>query len=80
VRFALDRYSVPAKGLDEGVEAYVPYSGKLSDVSARMENGLRASLGYAGATSIKDLWRVATFGAISPMGALELGAHTVIPK
>jgi len=80
VRFALDRYSVPAKGLDEGVEAYVPYAGKLSDVIARQENGLRASLGYAGARSIEDLWRTATFGAVSPLGAVELGAHSVIPK
>ncbi|HYB45711.1 MAG TPA: guanosine monophosphate reductase [Nitrososphaerales archaeon] len=80
VRFALDRYSVPAKGLDEGVEAYVPYAGKLPDVIARMENGLRASLGYAGATNIRDLWRVATFGLVSPLGAAELGAHSLIPK
>jgi IMP dehydrogenase/GMP reductase len=80
VRFALDRYSVPAKGLDEGVEAYVPYAGKLDDVAERLENGLRASLGYAGATSIKDLWRVASFGAVSPLGAVELGAHSLVPK
>lgn len=80
VRFALDRYSVPAKGLDEGVEAYVPYVGRLDDAVARMENGLRAALGYAGARSIKDLWRVASFGAVSPLGSVELGAHSVIPK
>jgi IMP dehydrogenase len=29
VRFAIDRYSVPAKGLDEGVEGYVPYVERL---------------------------------------------------
>jgi IMP dehydrogenase/GMP reductase len=80
VRFALDRYSVPVKGLDEGVEAYVPYAGRLADVIARMENGLRAALGYAGATSVKDLWRVASFGLISPLGAAELGAHSLMPK
>jgi IMP dehydrogenase len=80
VRFALDRYSVPAKGLDEGVEAYVPYEGKLDAVAARMENGLKASLGYAGAKNVKDLWRVASFGFVSPLGAVELGPHSLIPK
>jgi len=80
VRFALDRYSVPAKGLDEGIEAYVPYAGKLDIVAERMENGMRASLGYAGAKSISDLWRVASFGFVSPLGAVELGAHSLIPK
>lgn len=80
VRFALDRYSVPAKGLDEGVEAYVPYTGKASDAVERMENGLRAALGYAGATSIEDLWQVASFGLVSPLGSAELGAHSLIPK
>ena len=53
VRFALDRYSVPAKGLEEGVEAYVAYSGKAADVVAKMENGLKASFGYSGAKSVR---------------------------
>jgi len=80
VRFALDRYSVPAKGLDEGVEAYVPYAGKLADVMGRMANGLKAAMGYAGATDVKNLWRVASFGLVSPLGASELGAHSLMPK
>ena len=80
VRFALDRYSVPDKGLDEGVEAYVPYSGGLEGVLGRTENGLRAALGYAGARSVRDLWRVASFGTVSPLGAVELGAHSITPK
>lgn len=77
VRFALDRYSVPAKGLDEGVEAYVPYVGRTEDVVARMENGLRAAFGYAGARNVHDMWRVAAFGAMSTIGAGELGAHSL---
>ncbi|MDV3293211.1 MAG: IMP dehydrogenase [Nitrososphaerales archaeon] len=80
MRFALDRYSVPAKGLDEGVEAYVPYSGSAEKAVARMENGLRAALGYAGARSIEDLWSVASFGLVSASGAAELGTHSVKAK
>ena len=77
VRFAIDRYAVPAKGLDEGVEAYVPYVGKAEGVVARMENGLRAALGYAGAGSVEQLWKRASFGSMSAVGAGELGAHSL---
>lgn len=80
LRFAVDRYSVPAKGLDEGVEAYVPYAGKAADVLERMENGLRAAFGYAGARSLSEMWRSANFGAMSAIGAGELGAHTLEVK
>ena len=76
-RFAIDRYSAPAKGLEEGVEAYVPYSGKAMEAMGTMENGLRAALGYAGARSIRGMWRDAKFGVVSAIGAGELGAHSV---
>lgn len=80
VRFAVDRYAVPAKGLDEGIEAYVPYSGKAEEVLTTMENGLRAAFGYAGARSVEGMWRAATFGLMSPIGAGELGAHSLEVK
>ena len=79
VRFALDRYSVPAKGLDEGVEALVPYAGEAADVVGNLCNGLKASFGYAGAKGIQDLWRVAAFGLVSQSGSAELGAHSLTP-
>ena len=78
--YALDRYSVPAKGLDEGVEAYVNYAGKLEEVVDGFANGLRASFGYAGAKSIRDLWGVATFGQVSAVGYTELGVHSLTLK
>ncbi|MDA4122545.1 MAG: IMP dehydrogenase [Thaumarchaeota archaeon] len=79
-RFALDRYSVPAKGLDEGVEAYVPYAGTTEDVLSGIANGLRASFGYAGAKGIRDLWNVASFGVVSAVGYTELGSHSLTLK
>jgi IMP dehydrogenase len=79
-RYALDRYSVPAKGLDEGVEAYVKFTGKVEDVADGFSNGLRASFGYAGAKSIPDLWDVATFGQVSAVGYTELGVHSLTLK
>jgi IMP dehydrogenase/GMP reductase len=80
VRFAIDRYSVPAKGLDEGVEAYVPYVGGAEGVVGMMENGLRAAFGYAGAGSVKEMWRKASFGSVTSLGAEELGAHSIEVK
>ena len=76
VRFAIDRYSVPAKGLDEGIEAFVPYVGSTEKVVRRMENGLRAAFGYAGGSSVEGMWKNAEFGSVSAIGAAELGAHT----
>jgi len=80
VRFAIDRYSVPAKGLDEGVEAYVPFVGKAEGVVVTMENGLRAAFGYAGAGSVGEMWKKATFGSMSAVGSGELGAHSLEVK
>lgn len=80
VRFAVDRYTVPAKGLDEGVEAYVPYTGRVEEVLTRMENGLRAAFGYAGARSVEEMWKKASFGKVSAVGLAELGAHSLEVK
>jgi IMP dehydrogenase len=80
VRFALDRYSVPSKGLEEGVEGYVPYSGTVEEVTSRFCDGLRASFGYSGAKSIRDLWGAAAFGLVSPQGSSELGVHSLSRK
>jgi IMP dehydrogenase len=80
VRFALDRYSVPAKGLEEGVEAYVAYTGNTEATLSRLESGLKASFGYSGAGSINDLWDVASFGYVSPQGTSELGVHSLTLK
>jgi IMP dehydrogenase len=76
-RFAIDRYSVPAKGLDEGVEAYVPYVGKAEGVMTNMGNGLRAAFGYAGAGNVAEMWTKASFGSVTAVGSGELGAHSL---
>lgn len=80
VRFALDRYSVPSKGLDEGVEAYVPATGKAELLVGTFSDGLRAAFGYAGARSIPDLWNAASFGLVTALGSTELGVHSLTPK
>ena len=80
VRFAVDRYAVPAKGFDEGVEAYVAFAGRAETVVGTLANGLRAAFGYAGADSVRAMWSRARFGAITAIGAGELGAHSLEVK
>jgi IMP dehydrogenase len=77
-RYALDRYGQPAKGIAEGVEGVVPYRGDVQTVVEEFTGGLRASFGYAGATTIRDLWSKAKFGAVSAAGIDELRPHSII--
>jgi IMP dehydrogenase len=77
-RFAMDRYSQPAKGIAEGVEGVVPYRGDVQTVVEEFMAGLRAAFGYAGAVSINDLWSKAKFGAVSAAGVEELRPHNII--
>jgi IMP dehydrogenase len=77
-RFAIDRYNQPAKGIAEGVEGVVPYRGDVAAVVEEFAGGLRASFGYAGATSVKDLWVRAKFGAVSAAGLDEMRPHSII--
>ncbi len=61
-RFAVDRYARTVKRVAEGVEGLVPYKGPVSRVLKEFVEGIRAGLGYAGARSIEELWKVAKFG------------------
>jgi IMP dehydrogenase len=77
-RFAMDRYNQPAKGIAEGVEGVVPYRGDVQAVVEEFVGGLRAAFGYSGASSIKDLWAKARFGAVTAAGVDELRPHNII--
>ncbi len=77
-RYSLDRYSMPSKGVPEGVEGWVPYKGEVSIVLDELVSGLRASMGYAGARNIEELWRKAKLAALSPSGAEEARPHDIL--
>ena len=47
-RFAMDRYSQPAKGIAEGVEGVVPYRGDVQTVVEEFTAGLRACVRICG--------------------------------
>lgn len=64
------------KLVPEGIEGRVPYKGYLSEVVHQMVGGLRAAMGYAGASSIEEL-KQAEFVQISSASYKESHPHTV---
>ena len=74
-RYALDRYSRPSKEVAEGIETLVPYKGKVVSIIKEFVGGLKAALGYAGASKIKDMWVKAKLGRVTPLGMKEISAH-----
>jgi len=77
-RFAVDRYASMAKGIAEGVEGYVSYRGDLQIVMDEFSAGLKAALGYAGASNIKNLWEKARFGTVVSAPSEGAGMKDII--
>ncbi|PVU73896.1 malate dehydrogenase [Acidilobus sp. SCGC AC-742_E15] len=65
-RFAVDRYTRASKRVAEGVEGVVPYRGSVMSVLADLVEGVKAGLGYARASNIRELWERARFGVAVP--------------
>jgi len=61
----------------EGVEAYVPYTGSVSDVVKQLVAGLRSGMSYLGARTIEELQRNAIFIRITESGLRESFPHDV---
>lgn len=64
------------KLVPEGISARVPYKGTLSEVVYQLVGGLRAGMGYCGATDINEL-KQAKFVRITNSGITESHAHDV---
>ncbi|MDR7522821.1 MAG: IMP dehydrogenase [Armatimonadota bacterium] len=63
----------------EGVEATVPYRGKVADVLAQLVGGLRSGMSYCGARTIPELHERAEFMQITQAGMKESLPHDVEP-
>ncbi len=76
-----DRYFQEGTAADklvpEGIEARVPYRGKIADVIHQMIGGLRSSMGYCGSESISMFWEKAEFVEITSAGLRESHVHDV---
>lgn len=74
-----DRYfqNDAKKLVPEGVEGRVAYKGYLADTIFQMIGGLRAGMGYAGASTIEELKEKATFVRITSAGLKESHPHDI---
>jgi IMP dehydrogenase len=77
-----DRYFQENNGnadklVPEGIEGRVPYKGSVLAVIHQLMGGLRASMGYVGATTIEDMRSKAEFVQITSAGIRESHVHDV---
>jgi IMP dehydrogenase len=63
--------------VSEGVEAAVPYRGRVKEVLAQLIGGLQSGMSYSGAHSIEELQAKATFVRMTPVGLKESLPHDV---
>ena len=76
-RHAIDRYGKTVKRISEGVEGLVEYTGSLTEIIERIVSTLQASLGYAGASSIRESWN-ARLGVLSESAKMEIKPHDLV--
>lgn len=78
-----DRYFQKAEAnnshklVPEGIEGRVPYKGPVGQIIHQLIGGLRASMGYTGSATIKDLQEKAQFVRITGAGLRESHVHDV---
>ncbi len=65
------------KLVPEGIVGRVPYKGELVESMVQFIGGLRAGMGYCGATSIDDMKNNTQFVEITTSGILESHPHNV---
>lgn len=65
------------KLVPEGIEGQVPYKGPVGSVLHQLAGGLRASMGYVGASNLNEFVDRARFVRISSAGLSESHAHSV---
>jgi IMP dehydrogenase len=65
------------KFVPEGVEGMVPYRGSVKDVIFQLVGGLKAGMGYLGASNIEELRERAEFVRITNAGIRESHPHDV---
>lgn len=75
-----DRYGQNSSGklVAEGVEARVPYKGRLADTVFQLMGGLRSGMGYVGASNLRELREKARFVRITAGGLKESHPHDVV--
>ena len=65
------------KLVPEGIEGRVPYKGPIGPILHQLVGGLRASMGYVGASTIEEMQKRAKFVKITNAGLKESHVHDV---
>lgn len=65
------------KLVPEGIEGRVPYKGSLATIIHQLLGGVRASMGYTGSKTIKELHEKAQFIRVTNAGIRESHVHDV---
>ena len=77
-----DRYFQESASSDklvpEGIEGLAPHKGPLSAVVYQLLGGLRAGMGYVGASNIEELHSKSRFVKITPASVKENHPHDVV--
>lgn len=76
-RYFQDAEDDLAKLVPEGIEGRVPYGGYLSEVVFQMLGGLRAAMGYCGASTLAELHDRAQFIRVTSAAQRESHPHDV---
>jgi IMP dehydrogenase len=76
-RYFQDETDSVEKLVPEGIEGRVPYKGSLLAVVHQLLGGVRSSMGYTGANSIKALHEKAQFVRVTSAGIRESHVHDV---
>ena len=61
----------------QGIEGMVPYSGRVKSIMTQFCGGLRASLGYCGARTIRELQEKGRFYRVTAAGQREARPHDI---
>ena len=79
---AADRYfqsavEASSKYVPEGIEGKVPYKGKLADTVFQLVGGMKASMGYCGASTIPEMQQKTRLIQATSAGYVESHPHDV---
>jgi IMP dehydrogenase len=76
-RYFQKNHKDKSKFVPEGVEARVLYKGSVHEILYQLQGGLKSSMGYIGAKTIKEIQKKAKFIKITKAGFYESMVHSV---
>lgn len=77
-RYGQEEVSTSRKLVAEGVEGKVPYKGELEEVIYQLVGGLRASMGYVGADSLKSFHERVQYVKMTSSSLRESMPHNIL--